>query len=45
MAVVGVATTNSQEAIAPFSDAQIVNYEGLDYEKINQIVVGVGKKQ
>lgn len=45
MAVIGVATTNSREAIAPYSDAQIVNYEGLDYEKINQIVVGVGKKQ
>lgn len=45
MAVIGVATTNSMEAITPFSDAQIVNYEGLDFEKINQIVVGVGKKQ
>ena len=45
MAVIGVATTNQIEDIAPFSDAQVIDYIGLDFEKISQIVVGVAKKQ
>ena len=39
MAVVGLTTGNSAEAIKPFSDVQIDDYRGLDYEKINEIVV------
>ena len=34
MTVVGVATTNSTEAIAPFSDYQIADYLDLDYERL-----------
>ena len=39
MLVVGVATTNSREAIAPFSDMQIVDYRGMNYELINSKIV------
>lgn len=34
MRVVGVATTNSIEAIAPYSDIQIVDYQGFGYDSL-----------
>jgi len=34
MKVVGVATTNTVEAIAPLSDVQVKDYVGLDYDKL-----------
>ena len=34
MAVVGLATTNTAEAIAPYSDIQIPDYTGIDYSKL-----------
>ena len=36
MFVIGLATTNSREAIAPLSDVQIDDYEGLTYEKVKR---------
>ena len=38
MLVVGLATTNSAEQIAPFSDVVISDYVGLDFEKFQEIV-------
>lgn len=38
MLVVGLATTNSAEQIAPFSDVVISDYIGLDFEKFHEIV-------
>lgn len=38
MFVVGLATTNSAEQIAPFSDVVISDYVGLDFEKFQEIV-------
>ena len=38
MLVVGLATTNSAEQIAPFSDVVISDYVGLDFEKFHEIV-------
>lgn len=40
MYVVGLATTNSPEAIRPFSDVVVANYDGVDYEKISELVAG-----
>ena len=34
MAVVGLATTNTAEAIAPYSDIQIPDYQDLDFSKL-----------
>jgi len=34
MKVVGVATTNSVETIAPYSELQILNYKDLNYEQL-----------
>lgn len=34
MKVVGVATTNSREAIAPLSDIQVADYASIDYERL-----------
>lgn len=36
--VVGLATTNSEEAIRPYSDCVIDDYEGMDFAKLSQIV-------
>ena len=38
MFVVGLATTNSAEQIAPFSDVVISDYVGLDFEKFQEFV-------
>ena len=34
MRVVGLATTNTAEAIAPLSDIQITDYQGISYDKL-----------
>jgi HAD superfamily hydrolase (TIGR01509 family) len=34
MKVVGVATTNSAEAIAPYSDIQVTDYQNVDYASL-----------
>lgn len=34
MMVVGLATTNSRDDIAPLSDAQIADYQDMDYERL-----------
>ena len=39
MVVVGLSTTNPQEAIAPLSDFQTADYEGLSYEHLSQTFV------
>lgn len=38
MKVVGLATTNPREAIAPLSDFQTADYAGLDFEILNQLL-------
>ncbi len=38
MKVVGLATTNAKEAIAPFSDIQIADYRGMDYERLLKLL-------
>lgn len=38
MRVVGLATTNSRETIAPLSDIQIENYEGMTFEKLLTLI-------
>lgn len=38
MQVVGLATTNAKEAILPYSDCVIYDFEGLDYKKICKIL-------
>ena len=43
MFVVGLATTNSAEQIAPFSDVVISDYVGLDFEKVEH-ARGVARK-
>lgn len=37
MKVVGVATTNTVEAIAPLSDMQVKDYLGLDYDRLMKL--------
>lgn len=38
MTVVGLATTNPADAIAPYSDIQIADYQGVDYPKLCELV-------
>lgn len=38
MFVIGLATTNSRETIAPLSDIQIGNYEGMTFEKLLTLI-------
>lgn len=38
MAVVGMATTNGVDAIQPFSDLQLKDYEGLTFERLEQLL-------
>lgn len=38
MAVVGLATTNTVEAIRPLSDLQLKNYEGLTFEQLETLL-------
>lgn len=38
MAVVGMATTNVADAIQPFSDLQLKDYEGLTFERLEQLL-------
>ena len=38
MTVVGLATTNTVDAIAPYSDIQIEDYIGIDYTKLCELV-------
>lgn len=38
MKVVGLATTNSSEAIAPYSDIQISNYLNIDYSTLQRLL-------
>lgn len=38
MKVVGLATTNSVEAIAPYSDIQIGDYRDMDYERLASLL-------
>lgn len=38
MKVIGLATTNSTEAIAPFSDVQIANYQNIDFHTLQTIL-------
>ena len=38
MTVVGLATTNPADAIAPYSDIQIADYQGVDYTKLCELV-------
>lgn len=38
MAVVGMATTNGADAIQPFSDLQLKDYEGLTFERLEQLL-------
>lgn len=38
MAVVGLTTTNALEAIKPFSDVQLKNYEGLTFEHLEMML-------
>lgn len=40
MYVVGLATTNAPEAIKPLSDVVVSNYDGMDYEKICELIAG-----
>lgn len=44
MTVVGLATTNQRADIAPLCDAVIDDYKGMDYEKLNEIIVQYHKK-
>ena len=37
MRVVGLATTNSAESIAPYSDLQIADYQGMDYNQLSML--------
>ena len=39
MVVVGLSTTNPQEAIASLSDFQTADYEGLSYERLSQTFI------
>ena len=43
MVVVGMATTNSAEAIAPFSDYQATDYEHLAYDSLQSLLCSTGK--
>ena len=38
MKVVGVATTNSRESIAPLSDIQVSDYSGMDYQSLSELL-------
>ena len=38
MAVVGLATTNTIEAIKPLSDLQLTNYEGVTFEQLESLL-------
>ena len=38
MKVVGLATTNAMERIAPLSDMQIIDYRMVDYETLNRLL-------
>lgn len=38
MRVVGLATTNTVEAIAPLSDIQITDFQGISYDKLLQLL-------
>ena len=38
MVVVGMATTNGVDAIQPFSDLQLKDYEGLTFERLEQLL-------
>ena len=38
MTVVGLATTNTVEAIRPLSDLQLKNYEGLTFEQLETLL-------
>lgn len=38
MVVVGLATTNTTEAIKPFSDLQLKDYEGLAFERLDTLL-------
>ena len=38
MAVVGLATTNPRDAIAPLSDIQITDYKGMSYERLLSLI-------
>ena len=38
MFVIGLATTNSREVIAPLSDIQIDDYEGMTYEELFKLI-------
>ena len=38
MRVVGLATTNTAETIAPLSDIQITDYQGINYDKLLQLL-------
>lgn len=38
MKVVGLATTNSREAIAPLSDIQLSDYVGIDYQQLLELL-------
>lgn len=38
MLVVGMATTNGVDAIQPFSDLQLKDYEGLTFERLEQLL-------
>jgi beta-phosphoglucomutase-like phosphatase (HAD superfamily) len=35
MKVVGLLTTNPQDVVAPLSDLQMVNYDGMTFESIS----------
>jgi HAD superfamily hydrolase (TIGR01509 family) len=39
MAVVGLATTNTVEAIKPLSDLQLTNYEGMTFERLESLLI------
>ncbi len=43
MLVVGVATTNPREAIAPLSDVQISDYVNLSYDHLNHLLKNKGE--
>ena len=38
MKVVGMATTNSREAIAPLSDVQVSDYDGMGYRQLQELL-------
>ena len=38
MAVVGLATTNAEEAIRPLSDIQLKDYEGLTFDRLQTLL-------